>query len=94
MKHKGKHGGARPNSGPKPDIFRHLIIFNAAVVLGVGVDRARHMLAECGGRPELLLSPKRVHKLRKIAAQKDAHEYLEAVRLHYLEIRRKWGFRT
>jgi hypothetical protein len=41
-----KRGGARPGSGPKVDIAKNLILYDIALSLGVGLDRARRILAE------------------------------------------------
>ena len=62
--------------------------------MSVAVDRARRLLRECAGQPELLLSAKRVRKLRKIALLPDGKEYLAAIREYYEENRRRWGFKT
>jgi hypothetical protein len=76
MKTQSKRGGARPNSGPKPDIEKNLILYDIALSFDVGLDRARRLLAEWKNRPEPLIGEKRCRKLRKFAASKDAHAYL------------------
>jgi hypothetical protein len=94
MKEKGKHGGQRPNSGPKVSIERELMVYNVALNNSFSVDWARRMLRESGGSPKFLLSAKRIRKLRKIALLPDAKEYLTAVKQFYQEHRWKWGFKT
>jgi hypothetical protein len=46
MKSANKRGGARPNSGPKVDIAKNLILYDIALAFDVGLDRARRLLAE------------------------------------------------
>ena len=41
-----RRGGARPNSGPKVDIAKNLILYDIAISLGVGLDRARRLLTQ------------------------------------------------
>ena len=86
-----KRGGARPNSGPKVNIEKNLILYAIAIRNGVGLDRARRLLADWDNRPEYLIGEKKCRKLRKYAAAKDAHEWLAGIRHIYLEHRKKWG---
>ena len=94
MKTNSEWGGSRPNSGPKPNIEKNLILYDIAVRLGVGLDRARRLLAEYKNRPEFLIGEKRCRDLRKWAASKDAELYLKIHQHTYLERRKKWGFKS
>jgi hypothetical protein len=85
---------ARPNSGPKLDIEKNLILYDIARGLGIGIDRARRLLAEYNNRPEPLIGKKRCRDLRRWAASKDAELYLTIHREHYLKRRKKWGFKS
>jgi hypothetical protein len=87
-------GGARPNSGPKPNIEKNLILYDIALSFNVGLDRARRLLAEWRNQPELVIGEKRCRNLRKWAGSKDAELYLNIHREHYLKRRKKWGFRS
>ena len=93
MKTPGERGGARPNSGPKLNIEKNLIIYDIALSLDVGLDRARRVLAEWKNRPELVIGEKRCRKLRKFAARENAHEYLAVIRQIYLERREEFGLK-
>ena len=84
-------GGARRNSGPKLDIEKNLILYDIARGLGVGIDRARRLLAEYKNRPEFLIGEKRCRDLRKWARSRDAELYLAIHREHYLTRRKKSG---
>jgi hypothetical protein len=90
MKTPSKRGGARPKSGPKVDIAKNLILYDVALSLNVGLDRARRLLAEWRNQPELLIGKKRCCKLRKFAAREDAHAYLAVIRQKYLERREEF----
>ena len=48
-------GGARPNSGPKPNIEKNLILYDIALSFNVGLDRARRLLAGWRNQPELVI---------------------------------------
>lgn len=89
-----RRGGARLNSGPKPDIEKNLILYDIARGLGVGLDRARRLLAEYNNRPEPLIGKKRCRDLRRWATSKDAELYLAIHRDHYLTRRKKSGFKS
>ena len=86
-----KRGGARPNSGPKVDIEKNLILYDIALTFNVGLDRARRLLAEWRNQPEFVIGEKRCRKLRKFAAREDAHAYLAVIRQSYLERREELG---
>ena len=89
---KSKRGGARPNSGPKPDIEKNIILYNIALCLDVGLDRVRHMLCE-GDRPERLIGKEKCRKLRRLAASKDAHAALAIEHDMYTKRRKELGFK-
>jgi hypothetical protein len=93
MKTQSKRGGARPNSGPKVDIAKNLILYDIALSFDVGLDRARRLLAEWRNRPEHVIGEKRCRKLRKFAARENAHEYLAVIRYKYLERREELGLK-
>ena len=93
MKTPSKRGGARPNSGPKPNIEKNLILYDIAISFDIGLDRARRLLADWRNRPELLIGKKRCRKLRKFAAREDAHAYLAVIRQKYLERREEFGLK-
>ena len=86
-----ERGGARPNSGPKVDIAKNLILYDIALSFNVGLDRARRLLAEWRNQPELVIGEKRYRKLRKFAAREDARAYLAVIRQSYLERREELG---
>ena len=86
-------GGARPNSGPKPNIEKNLILYDIALSFNVGLDRARRLLAEWRNQPELVIGEKRCRKLRKFAARDDAHAYLAVIQQSYLERREELGLK-
>jgi hypothetical protein len=86
-------GGARPNSGPKPNIEKNLILYDIALTFNVGLDRARRLLSEWDNRPEFVIGEKRCRKLRKFAPRENAHEYLAVIRYKYLERREALGLK-
>jgi hypothetical protein len=88
-----KRGGARPNSGPKVNIAKNLILYAIALTFNVGLDRARRLLAEWRNQPELVIGKKRCRKLRKFAVREDAHAYLAVIRQSYLERREELGLK-
>ena len=88
-----KRGGARPNSGPKVDIEKNLILYDIALTFNVGLDRARRLLAEWRNQPEFVIGEKRCRKLRKFAAREDAHAYLAVIRQSYFERREELGLK-
>jgi hypothetical protein len=88
-----KRGGARPNSGPKVNIAKNLILYDIALTFNVGLDRARRLLAEWRNQPERLIGEKRCRKLRKFAAREDARAYLAVIRQSYLERREELGLK-
>jgi len=90
---KSKRGGARPNSGPKPDIEKNLIRYRIALGLDVGLDRARRMLSEWDNRAEHLIGEKQVRRLRKLAASKDAQAALTIIKDMYAKRREELGFK-
>ena len=93
MKTQGKRGGTRPNSGPKVDIEKNLILYDIAISFDVGLDRARRLLSEWRNRPEFVIGEKRCRKLRKFAARENAHEHLAVIRYKYLERRETLGLK-
>jgi hypothetical protein len=93
IKTQSKRGGARPNSGPKPNIEKNLILYDVALSFDVGLDRARRLLVEWDNQPEYLIGKERCFKLRKFAASKDAHAYLAVIRHTYLERREELGLK-
>jgi hypothetical protein len=93
MKTPSQRGGARQNSGPKPNIEKNLILYDIAISFDVGLDRARRLLADWRNRPELVIGEKRCRKLRKFAARENAHEYLAVLRQKYLERREALGMK-
>lgn len=88
-----KRGGARPDSGPKVNIAKNLILYDIALSFNVGLDRARRLLAEWRNQPELVIGEKRCRKLRKFAASEDARSYLAVIRQSYLERREELGLK-
>jgi hypothetical protein len=93
MKVKGKNGGYRPGAGPKVDVFHSMALHAAALQLGVSIDRIRQLLREdWGGRVELLLSAKKIRKLKRLSELPEAKEYLSGLKYLYSEHRRKWGY--
>jgi hypothetical protein len=94
MKPQSKRGGARPNSGPKPDIEKNIILYNIALSLGIGLDRSRRLMSEYNNRPELLIGEKNCRKLRKVAASKDVQAALAICQQIYVERRAASGFRS
>jgi hypothetical protein len=93
MKAPSKRGGAHPNSGPKVNIEKNLILYDIALALGVGLDRACRVLAEWRNQPELLIGEKRCRELRKFAAREDGHAYVAVIRQKYLERRQALGLK-
>ena len=91
MKTQGKRGGTRPNSGPKVDIEKNLILYDIALSFNVGLDRARRLLSQWRNRPAVVIGEKRCRKLRKFAASENAHEYLAVIRQSYLRAVRRTG---
>jgi len=75
-----RRGGARPNSGPKVDIAKNLSLYDIAISLGVGLDRARRLLTQWNNRPEFLVGEKRCRKSCKFATRENAREYLAVIR--------------
>ena len=88
-----KRGGARPNSGPKVNIAKNLILYDIALTFNVGLDRARRLLSEWDNRPEFVIGERRCRKLRKFAAREDSHAYLTVIRQRYLERRKELGLK-
>jgi hypothetical protein len=86
-------GGARPNSGPKPNIERNMTVYKIALWLDVGLGRARRIWSDADWDAESLIGKKQFRILREIAASEDALLALDVLKSAYIKRRKKLGFK-